>query len=266
MSCGTRRECRRKHLVALRFSRSGCGTCSRGLTKTRLRPWILVPVGFVAFLRVTLSCTAKECRRAPCCCCCTCCVRRTTTLLLSCRLIRVLLKFLILVVVKSFRLLLVDEYLVRLNCIDWNCRDSQHRVSVHLLCYCTCFVTTMTKQFWKMSSARAMQLLQLQRPLGSCSMKDCTGSAVNDDRVDLGTCWNKNKHEMSERQTNNSEIYVYQVSISSTFYEQLLRQYSCDKNFLCLQFSVVIFQRKIIGAKTACKMLVKLTPVMNNSC
>ena len=57
----------------------------------------------------------------------------------------------------------------------------------------------------------------------------------------------------------NTEYFV-QVSISSTFYEQLLRQYSCTKNFLCLQFGFVIFWRTNIGAKGACKMLMKLTP------
>jgi len=52
---------------------------------------------------------------------------------------------------------------------------------------------------------------------------------------------------------------VSQVSISSTFYEQLLHQYSCAKNFLCLQFGFVILQRKNIGAKAARKMLMKLS-------
>jgi len=49
-----------------------------------------------------------------------------------------------------------------------------------------------------------------------------------------------------------------QVSISSTFYEQLLRQYSWAENFLCLECGFVIFRRKNIGAKAAHKMLMKL--------
>jgi len=52
------------------------------------------------------------------------------------------------------------------------------------------------------------------------------------------------------------------VSISSTFYEQLLHQKSCAEIFLCWQFGFLSFWRKIIGAKAARKMLIKLTPVV----
>ena len=176
-----------RRLVAPRSSRSGCGTCSHVLMMMIPQLLNLVPVGFAAFLRATLSCMERECKRATCCCCCRCYVRKMKTLLLFlCQLIRVLLALLILASVKLFRLLLVSEYLVRQNCTDSNCKDSQHLVSVHLFCYCTCFVT-MAKQFWKMGSATGRKLLQLRRPLVSCNRKDCTGLEVNDGHVDLGT-------------------------------------------------------------------------------
>ena len=50
------------------------------------------------------------------------------------------------------------------------------------------------------------------------------------------------------------------VSISSTFYEQLLRQYPCAENLQSQTASTKILWRKIIGAKAAHKMLMKLTP------
>ena len=48
-------------------------------------------------------------------------------------------------------------------------------------------------------------------------------------------------------------------SISSTFYEQLVRQYSCTKKLQSQTTSTQSFWRKNIGAKAAHKMLVKLT-------
>ena len=57
--------------------------------------------------------------------------------------------------------------------------------------------------------------------------------------------------------------WKHQVSISCTFYEQLLRRYSCAKNFLCWQFGFVIFRCKNIGANAAYKMLMKLMAGVN---
>jgi len=51
------------------------------------------------------------------------------------------------------------------------------------------------------------------------------------------------------------------VSISSTFYKQLLHQYSCAKKLQSQTSSIKSFWRKNIGAKAACKMLMKLTLV-----
>jgi len=48
-------------------------------------------------------------------------------------------------------------------------------------------------------------------------------------------------------------------SISSTFYEQLLRQYPCAKNLQSQTASTKSFWHKNIGAKAAHKMLMKLT-------
>ena len=75
------------------------------------------------------------------------------------------------------------------------------------------------------------------------------------------------KYYMLRRQTGQQlgqqfDLLVNLVSISSTFYNQLLRQYSCTENFLCLQLGFVIFQHKNISAKAARKMLMKLTPVL----
>jgi len=50
------------------------------------------------------------------------------------------------------------------------------------------------------------------------------------------------------------------VSISQTFYEQLLRMKVFCAAFMCLQFGFVIFRQKDFGGKAAHKMLVKLTP------
>jgi len=49
------------------------------------------------------------------------------------------------------------------------------------------------------------------------------------------------------------------VSISPTFYEQLLHTKVICKAFMYLQFGFVICWQKEIGAKAARKMLVKLT-------
>ena len=66
----------------------------------------------------------------------------------------------------------------------------------------------------------------------------------------------KDSQVISRKKVNT---LVVLLSISLTFYKQLLRQYSCAKNFLCLQFGFVIFWRKNIDAKAARKMLMKLT-------
>jgi hypothetical protein len=50
------------------------------------------------------------------------------------------------------------------------------------------------------------------------------------------------------------------VSISPTFYEQLLCAKVFCAAFMCLQFGFVIFWRKDFGTKAAHKILVKLTP------
>ena len=50
-----------------------------------------------------------------------------------------------------------------------------------------------------------------------------------------------------------------QVSISPTFYEQPSRAQVLCAAFMCLQFGFVFFWQKEVGAKAACKMLVKLT-------
>jgi len=49
-----------------------------------------------------------------------------------------------------------------------------------------------------------------------------------------------------------------QVSISPTFYVHLFCTKVLCAAFLSLQFGFVIFWRKIISAKAACKMLMKL--------
>jgi len=54
-----------------------------------------------------------------------------------------------------------------------------------------------------------------------------------------------------------------QVSISSTFYEQLFYTKVFFKAFLKLQFGFVIFCWKNISAKAARKILLKLTIVRN---
>ena len=51
-----------------------------------------------------------------------------------------------------------------------------------------------------------------------------------------------------------------EVSISSTFYEQLLRQYLCAEKLQSQTASTKSFLCKNIGSKAARKMLVKLTP------
>jgi hypothetical protein len=50
------------------------------------------------------------------------------------------------------------------------------------------------------------------------------------------------------------------VSISPIFYEQLFHTKVFCAAFMCLQLGVVNFWQKDFGAKTAHKMLVKLTP------
>jgi hypothetical protein len=52
------------------------------------------------------------------------------------------------------------------------------------------------------------------------------------------------------------------VSISPIFYEQIFSTKVFCAPFMCLQFGFVIFWQKDFGAKTANKMLVKLTPVV----
>ena len=53
--------------------------------------------------------------------------------------------------------------------------------------------------------------------------------------------------------------HVLLVSISATFYKQLFCTKAFCAAFLYLQFVFVIFWQKEIGAKAACKVLVKLT-------
>jgi len=55
--------------------------------------------------------------------------------------------------------------------------------------------------------------------------------------------------------------FAVQVSISWTFYAQLFRMKVFCTAFFQLQFGFVIFGRKNIGAKAACKRLMKLTTV-----
>ena len=55
-----------------------------------------------------------------------------------------------------------------------------------------------------------------------------------------------------------------QVSISPTFYEQLFRTKDLRAAFLYLHCRFKLFRRKEIGAKAACKMLVKSTPCLNS--
>ena len=50
------------------------------------------------------------------------------------------------------------------------------------------------------------------------------------------------------------------LSISPTFYKQLFHNKVLCSPFMCLQFGFVIFWQKDFGAKSAHKMLVKLTP------
>jgi len=50
------------------------------------------------------------------------------------------------------------------------------------------------------------------------------------------------------------------VSISRIFHGQLFHMKDFCAAFMCLQFGLVIFWRKDLGAKTVQKMLLKLTP------
>ncbi len=50
------------------------------------------------------------------------------------------------------------------------------------------------------------------------------------------------------------------MSISPIVYEQLFHMKVFCAAFMCLKFGFVIFWQKDFGAKTAHKMLVKLTP------
>ncbi len=52
-------------------------------------------------------------------------------------------------------------------------------------------------------------------------------------------------------------------SISSTFYSSLFCAKVLCAAFLLLQFGFLIFWRQNIGAKAACKMLMRLTPGVN---
>ena len=56
------------------------------------------------------------------------------------------------------------------------------------------------------------------------------------------------------------DLPLHRVSISSTFYEQLLHQYSCAEKLQSQTASTKSFWHKNIGAKAAHKMLMKLTP------
>ena len=53
------------------------------------------------------------------------------------------------------------------------------------------------------------------------------------------------------------------MSISPIFYEQLFRKKDFCAAFMYIQFGFVILWQKDFGAKTAHKMLVKLTPGAN---
>jgi len=53
------------------------------------------------------------------------------------------------------------------------------------------------------------------------------------------------------------------VSISPTFYEELLPTNVICAAFMCLQNGFVTFWQKEISAKAAYKMLVKLTPCID---
>jgi len=57
----------------------------------------------------------------------------------------------------------------------------------------------------------------------------------------------------------NVDEIVWQVSISPTFYEQLFPAKVFFETFIYLQFGFVIFWKNNIGAKSAHKLLVKLT-------
>ena len=94
------------------------------------------------------------------------------------------------------------------------------------------------------------------------NIEECSNSSMNVLNYRIAT----NKRSVTVRNDNHYQLWSrsqylswLMVSISSTFYEQLLRQYPCAKNFLCLHFGFVIIRRKIIGAKAARKMLMKLT-------
>jgi len=53
------------------------------------------------------------------------------------------------------------------------------------------------------------------------------------------------------------------VSISSTFYEHIFRQYFGAKNYKAEMFAFETQRQKDIGKKIASKMLMKLTPGLN---
>jgi hypothetical protein len=53
------------------------------------------------------------------------------------------------------------------------------------------------------------------------------------------------------------------VSISSTLYKRLLRQYFCAKKVQALNLSTKKSRPKLLYEKAASKMLVKLTPSVN---
>jgi len=62
---------------------------------------------------------------------------------------------------------------------------------------------------------------------------------------------------------DDNEVDIFQVSITQTFYEQLLRKKVFGLAFLSLQFvsAFVIFWQKEIGKKAVCKILVKSAKV-----
>jgi len=67
--------------------------------------------------------------------------------------------------------------------------------------------------------------------------------------------------QMNKKTMSNGETWTIveeriQVSISTTFYEQLFHSKVFCADFMCLQFRLVFFWQKEIGAKAARKMLV----------
>ncbi len=55
-------------------------------------------------------------------------------------------------------------------------------------------------------------------------------------------------------------MFIFQVTISPIFYEQIFHTKVFCAPFICLQFGSVNFWQKDFDAKAANKLLVKLTP------